>query len=75
MKSGKYTNLQKIKDLIDLDPDFIAIKRFDFSLKKALERYPDGAPDKVIAQALNMSEEELKVLYESVLEKLRKKMM
>lgn len=61
----------KMKVLIETDEDFIASKRFDFSLKKLLERYPEGAPDKVIAQALLVTEEELAELEKSVIEKLR----
>jgi len=53
------------------DPDFVNVKRFDNSLKKMLERYPDGAPPKAIAQALLMTEEEVEELYQQVVLKLR----
>ena len=61
----------KMKVLIETDQDFIASKRFGFSLKKLLERYPEGAPDKVIAQALLLSEAELVELEKTILNKLR----
>jgi hypothetical protein len=62
-----------VKELIDNDPNYIAIKRFDFSLKNLLERYPEGVPTRIICQALQMTEEEVEALYQSVLEKLKTK--
>lgn len=53
------------------DPDFIALKRFDFSMKKLLERYPEGCPDKVIAQALCIAEVEVEELYQKAVIQLR----
>lgn len=60
--------------LVEHDDDYVHIKRFDFSLKKVIDRYPDGAPNKVVAQALMISEEEAEELYQKVVEKLRKSM-
>jgi hypothetical protein len=57
---------------IDTDPDFIYCKRFDNSLEKCLDRHPDGAPTKLIAQALMMTEEQVEELYTGVVQKLRK---
>lgn len=53
------------------DPDFVNIKRFGHSLSKLLERYPDGAPTKVIAQAMLMTEQEVEEMYLKVVAKLR----
>lgn len=53
------------------EPDYIHSKRFDYSLKKLLERYPDGAPSKVIAQALLITEDELQELEEQIIVKIR----
>jgi len=61
----------EIKERLQSDPDFINIKRFDYSMKKLLERYPDGAPPNVIAQGLMMTEEELEVMYQNILGKMR----
>lgn len=61
----------KAHDRILKEPDFVNLKRFDFSLEKTMERYPDGAPTRVIAQALLMSEEEVLDLLEAVVLKLR----
>lgn len=60
--------------LVESDPDFINVKRFDFSLAKCLERYEndkDGVPIKVIAQALVMTEEEVEETLEKIIKKLR----
>lgn len=62
---------QKVKELIEKDPDYVDIKRFQYSLKNLLQRYPEGAPDRVIAQALDIPEEKVQELYEDIIEKLR----
>ncbi len=59
------------KQLIETEPDFVYMKRFDYSLNKLMERYPDGAPTKVIAQAMMMTEDEVEELYEAVIIKMR----
>lgn len=66
--------LEEIQELIRKDKDFIYSKRFDFSIDKLLERYPDGAPSKVIAQVLLITEEEVESLTQGAIESLRKKM-
>jgi hypothetical protein len=53
------------------DPDFICIRRFDYSVETLLERFPDGAPDKTIAQALMISIEDVESLYNGIVAKLR----
>lgn len=69
--SKKAIDLENSLNLLNTDEDFIAIKRFDFSLSQLLERYPDGAPDSVIASALMIEEDEVALLYESIVDKLR----
>lgn len=69
--SKKTVDLENSLNLLNTDEDFIAIKRFDFSLSQLLERYPDGAPDSVIASALMIEEDEVALLYESIVDKLR----
>mgnify|MGYP000935186440 CR=1 FL=1 len=59
---------------IDADPDFIDMKRFGYSLQALLARYPDGVPDKYIAQALSVTEEEVEMLYQQTVAKLRERM-
>jgi hypothetical protein len=59
------------KQLIETEPDFVYMKRFDYSLNKLMDRYPDGAPTKIIAQAMMMTEDEVEELYEAVIVKMR----
>jgi hypothetical protein len=56
------------------DPDFVYLPRFENSVLKLLERYPDGVPPKIIAQGLMMTEDEVVALYERVVTKLRRYM-
>jgi len=56
------------------DEDYINLKRFNFSIKETLERYPDGVPDHLIAQALGIEESEVTELYEEVVLHLRELM-
>ncbi len=60
-----------VRRRIETDRDFIAIKRFDFSLAKLEARYPNGAPNKVIASALKMEQDEVEAAYQSAILKLR----
>ncbi len=60
-------DMQKLKN----DPDFILIKRFDFSLRRMLERKPSGVSDRTVAQALGIQEEEVNPLFQGVLKKLK----
>lgn len=53
------------------EADYIYLKRYQFSLAELLERYPDVTPDKVIAQALCIKEENIEAEYELVVAKLR----
>jgi hypothetical protein len=54
------------------EADFVNIKRLGYSLEKLMERYPDGVPDKVIASALGITEDEVEILYASTVELLQK---
>jgi hypothetical protein len=67
-------NTEELRRRIATEPDFIALKRFDFSLEKMLDRYPDGAPPRLVAQALLMAEEELDEFFEQTVAKLRSRM-
>lgn len=64
----------RARRLIDQDDDFINLKRFDYSIKKLMLRYPDGCPDRVAAAALMMTEDQLADLHAKVVEKLRRLM-
>ncbi len=60
-----------VADMINTDLEFIAIKRFDYSLTKFEERYPDGAPDHIIAAGLQIPEEDVEKLHQESVELLR----
>lgn len=62
---------EEIKKKILSDPDFVNLKRYGYSVEKVLDRFPDGAPTKLIAQGLMMSEEEVEETLQSVILKLR----
>lgn len=74
---GKSLNmdLETTKQLIKSDKDFIYSKRFDNSLSKLLEKYPEGVPNKVIAQVLLITEEEVEKIVEEAVLSLRKSMV
>jgi hypothetical protein len=59
------------KDLLNTDEDFVFNKRFGNSVKKLENRYPDGCPIHIIANALNISQEEVVAEYQRVVLKLR----
>ena len=62
---------QDIHKLLNEDEDFIVLKRFKYSLKSLLKRYPNGCPEKTVAAALDLNELELKDLYGKTIIKLR----
>lgn len=66
--------IDKARAKLNTNPDFIYSTRFDCSLKKLLARYPDGVPDRIIAQVLVMTEEEVEAMWDTVVEKLRSTM-
>lgn len=59
------------RKMLHEDPDFIALKRYDYSLKKLMERYPDGCPDRVIASALMITEDDVENMHQEIVLKLR----
>lgn len=61
----------KIKKKIDNDEDFIYCPRLGNSLKKLLEKNPDGVPDSRITKVLLISQKTLNNIYESAIKKLR----
>jgi hypothetical protein len=58
-------------EMLAEDPDYILVKRFNYSLVKLLERYPDGAPPNVVAAALGMTEDEVEKRYQAIVKSLR----
>jgi hypothetical protein len=64
----------EIRQRLRREPDFIALPRFNYSLASLVERYPDGVPEKLVAEALDMTEEDAQILFESAVKKLRRAM-
>lgn len=64
-----------MKDLVETQQDFVALKRFDFSLAKVVEKHPDGCSDRLIASALMVKEEEVEQIYQEAVQKLRRIML
>lgn len=56
---------------IENDPDFILLKRFNYSATEALKRHPDGLPDHLLAQALGKSTAWVTRRYKSIVSALR----
>lgn len=67
-------NALDLQRRLEQEPDFILLKRFSNSLAELLERYPEGAPENVIAKALGMEEDEVEEFYQRVVLKLRRNM-
>jgi len=65
----------KDKIRVSKEKDFIGIKKFDYSLAKLKERYPNGCPPSIQAKALMMSDKQVQVLWDKLLGKLRKKVL
>lgn len=58
-------------DYLENDPNWVYSKRHEFSLEKLKQKYPDGAPDKVICSVLQLTPEELEEVWEDIIKKLR----
>lgn len=67
-------NSEKIKELIETDPDFIAIKRYGYSLERLEKRFPEGCENRIIANALQITEEEVDDLYNKSILTIREKL-
>lgn len=60
--------------LINTDEDFVYLKRLDYSLARVVERFPDGAPDRTIAQALMITTEDVERIYNDIVARLKVKL-
>lgn len=63
-----------LKKKIMEDPDFIYCPRLGNSLRKLVDKHPDGIDEERIEKVLLMSTKEVEATYLSALEKLRKVM-
>jgi hypothetical protein len=62
---------EEVIQRINSDPEFVNLKRFEYSLAQVMERFPEGAPDRTIAQALMIAEDDVSRLYNEIIERLR----
>lgn len=63
--------IEEVKKMIEEDEDYVYLKRFGYSLDKVIERYPDGAPNHVIASAMMLTEDDVEFHYQKIVHKLR----
>ncbi len=63
--------MDEIWDRLNTDPDFVCLPRYGGSLKRVLERFPDGVPDVVGADALQISVPDYQRIVASAIDKLR----
>jgi hypothetical protein len=59
------------QEKIATDPDYICAPKHNNSLATLIERYPNGAPDSVIARVLRIKPEQVKAIFEKILTKLK----
>ena len=62
------------KELLQNNADYIVLNRYKNSLRKLLERYPDGVPDHIIAESLDLTEVELSKEYGEIVACLKHEM-
>ncbi len=53
------------------DPEFVALRRFKYSLTDLETRYPVECPDHVIAGALMIKEEDVQARFAEITQKLK----
>ncbi len=54
--------------------EYINIKKYKHRMSNLLKRYPESTPDKVIALAMMLPEEQVEVEYQRIVRKLRELM-
>lgn len=65
---------EEVMHRVHVDPNFINLKRFDYDISRLLHRYPDGVPVRLIAASLCITEEEVHMIYEDVVGRLRERL-
>ena len=66
------TKKKTVKEKIFEEEDFIYCPRLGNSLKKLIDKNPEGVSNERIAKVLMMTEEEVEETYENALKKFRK---
>jgi len=63
---------EELKRSVSNNPDFVYLPRYGCSLKRVLERYPDGVPSPTMAaKALDITEEEYESVVDNAMAKLK----
>jgi hypothetical protein len=62
---------EEARERIAIEPNFIFLKRFDYSLASLIDKHPGGVSDRVIAAALMVTEDDVQDIYEDIILKLR----
>lgn len=60
--------------LLHGDDHFVYSKRFNFSIEKLEERYPDVVPDRVIAAVMMITEDDVEAHYQRITRELQQLM-
>ena len=68
---SKKKSKEDIKNFIHTKEDFIHCPRLGNSLEKLIEKNPDGVGDDRIAKVLLITEEEVKSIFATAIQKLR----
>ena len=66
------TDPQTLANKVLNHPTFIAIKRFSYDLDTLAAKYPDGAPDHIIASALLVAEEDVEQIWQNAVTNLKR---
>lgn len=56
---------------IQTDPDFVYSKKHDYSLESIINSYPSGVPDRIICRILQITDDDLKKIYNSAIMTLK----
>lgn len=63
---------EEIQTLINEDEDYIKAPKYKNSLKRFMQRFPDGVENDKIAEVLGMTEEEVEEEYMTAIAKIKR---
>lgn len=63
--------MEELRETLNTDKDFVCLPRYGCSLRRVMDRYPDGVPDTMGAEALHLSVNAYNDLVNGAMEKLR----
>lgn len=64
--------MEEKKHKLTNEEDYIDCIKFNNSIKKLIEKNPEGVDDETIAKVLNITTEEVEKIYQSAIKKLQK---